>query len=155
MALEANLGRHNLIELLMKAGANIEGELGDDNTPLVAACSCRRKDTVKVLVRAGARIVGMKNGKHYSALDAAKHFPRIVRWILVERHTEQKKLTVNPSGGDNQEIRGWSGPRMAEVVIQGVYQLTGGASLVEHAEELSELRQALKGKVVVVDHFRT
>ncbi|KAL8669455.1 MAG: hypothetical protein Q9168_005951 [Polycauliona sp. 1 TL-2023] len=75
------------IQLLLKAGAELEHIGGEHGTPLMGACAAGRHTAVKILVSEGARLCYEGDNETVSALYAARHFPDIVRWILVERFT--------------------------------------------------------------------
>ncbi|KAL9027888.1 MAG: hypothetical protein Q9196_003660 [Gyalolechia fulgens] len=77
----------DFINMLLEAGADLQQEGGRHGTPLMGACAAGRFATVKLLVSRGAKIVYLKDGTSISALKAARHFPKIVRWLLVERYT--------------------------------------------------------------------
>ncbi|KAL8902918.1 MAG: hypothetical protein Q9207_004286 [Kuettlingeria erythrocarpa] len=80
--------QEDIIAILLEAGADLEHEGGDHGTPLMGACAAGRLVAVKLLVSKGAKFCYEKDGETISALDKAKHFPEIVRWLLVERFTE-------------------------------------------------------------------
>ena len=80
--------QHDVIDTLLQAGADLEHEGGDQGTPLMGACATGRLSAVKLLLSKGAKISYERDGQIISALNAAKHFPEIVRWILVERYTK-------------------------------------------------------------------
>ena len=80
--------QENVIKTLLQAGADLELVGGSDGTPLMGACAAGRLAVVKLLVSNGARISYERDGLVVSALNAAKHFPEIVRWILVEQYTK-------------------------------------------------------------------
>ena len=80
--------REDLINTLLQAGADLELQGGNHGTPLIGACAAGRLAVVKLLISKGAKISYERDGLIFSALDAAKHFPEIVRWILVERYTK-------------------------------------------------------------------
>ena len=80
------------ILMLLNVGADLELEGGDHGTPLMEACAAGSFVAVKLLVSKGAKICYMKEGRRVSALDAARHFSRIVRWLLVGRFTEGPKV---------------------------------------------------------------
>ena len=84
-----------IIDLLLAAGADLELKGGDAGTPLMGACTPGRLEAVKHLVRRGARISYTEEGQVFSALRAAKHFPDIVRWLLVGRYLDGPKLLTN------------------------------------------------------------
>ncbi|KAG4443848.1 hypothetical protein IFR05_000684 [Cadophora sp. M221] len=146
----ARRGNWDLIEILIEAGGPLELELDGEGTPFVAACAYGRDAVMKILVRAGANVAGTKNGLKYSAMEAAMPFPHMVRWLLVDRFTDQGKLTEQQASGNNHPLQNWSGPRVAEVVIKNLYQSTAGTSSWTLALELSSLRRNLRGRVVVV-----
>lgn len=76
-----------IISLLLDVGAELDTEGGDYGTPLMGACVSGRLQAVKLLVWKGAKILYRnEHGQTFSALRAAKHFPEIVRWLLVGRH---------------------------------------------------------------------
>ncbi|KAL9025441.1 MAG: hypothetical protein Q9196_005738 [Gyalolechia fulgens] len=77
----------DFVNMLLEAGADPEQEGGRHGTPLMGACATGRFAAVKLLVSRGAKIVYEKDGITISAPKAAKHFPKIVRWLLVERYT--------------------------------------------------------------------
>ena len=84
-----------IIDLLLAAGAALELKGGDEGTPLMGACAAGRLKVVKHLVRKGAKICYMEDGQVFSALRAAKHFPEIIRWLLVGRYLEGPELLTN------------------------------------------------------------
>lgn len=78
--------------MLLEAGADLEHEGGVHGTPLMGACAAGRLTAVKFLVSRGAKIAYTNDdGVTISALNAARHFPEIVRWLLVERYTQGPK----------------------------------------------------------------
>ena len=88
--------QNTMISLLLDAGAKLETEGGDYGTPLMGACATGRLQAVKLLVRKGAKMVYCnEHGRYFSAPRAAKHFPEIVRWLLVGRHLEGLGLLTN------------------------------------------------------------
>ncbi|KAL8915758.1 MAG: hypothetical protein Q9172_006692 [Xanthocarpia lactea] len=78
----------DMINTLLEASAGLELEGGDHGTPLMGACAAGRLAAVKILVSKGGKIHYERDGETVSALNKAKHFPDIVRWILVERFTK-------------------------------------------------------------------
>ena len=85
-----------MINQLLDTGADLETEGGDHGTPLMGACAAGRLLAVKLLVRKGAKVLYCnEHGRSFSALRAAKHFPEIVRWLLVGRCMEGPGLLTN------------------------------------------------------------
>lgn len=112
-------GRVDVLELFIQTGADLE-LIGDSyGTPLMSACVSGRFNSVKCLVRAGASLVSTRQGRHSSALDAAKHFEEIVHWLLVGRFTDQFKIDSHPHASSEQEVQCWTGVRKAEAIVDG------------------------------------
>ena len=84
----------DVICVLLDAGATLELEGGDHGTPLMGACATGRLSAVKVLVSKGAKLYYTKDGSTIRALDKAKNFPEIRRWLLVGRFTEGPRLLL-------------------------------------------------------------
>ena len=132
-------------ELLIEAGAEIDLEGGCLGTPLMGACESGHLRTIKILVRRGAVLLYLdKNGKEASALAFAKYHPRVVRWLLVSRHTEQPRLCqTSDASTDGAEIVPWAGLASIPVFRPRAYQ----HSLLDHLHELGEYRKRYLGKV--------
>ena len=75
------------ISLLLEAGADLEQVGGEHGTPLMGACAAGRLTAVKLLVGKGAKLCYEGEDGSVSALHVARHFPEILRWLLVERFT--------------------------------------------------------------------
>ncbi|KAF0319327.1 ankyrin repeat protein [Colletotrichum asianum] len=90
---------------------------------LMAACEVGRKDFVKYLVRRGASLSYTGSNGFRSAYKSAKGHEEILKWLLVDRFTDQQKMTVGLDSNPRDEMdRGpffWSGPIKAELVISG------------------------------------
>ena len=80
------------INMLLDVGADLEHEGGDEGTPLMGACAAGRFAVVKLLVAKGARLCYEKDGRTISALHAVRNYPKIKRWLLVERFIEGPRL---------------------------------------------------------------
>ncbi len=78
--------------MLLEAGAALELEGGHHGTSLMGASAFGRLEAVKFLVRNGALIAYEKNREVVSALQKARHFPDVIRWLLVGRFQEGPKL---------------------------------------------------------------
>ncbi len=104
----------DLICILLEAGAALELEGGDHGTPLMGACAMGRLSTVKVLVSKGAKLYYTKDGHTIRALDKAKHFPEIKRWLLVGRYIEGPRLLMKD---DTQSATPKTFPKSSGYVI--------------------------------------
>ena len=95
------MGRLDLAILLHNAGAMLNLEGGAEGTPLMGACRTGRLEVVKYLVRNGAIPSYVKNGIHISAFNKATSYPKIQRWLLVERFIDQRMI-VDGEAPDKQ-----------------------------------------------------
>lgn len=86
-----------VIDMLLNAGADLDLVGGDYGTPLMGACATGRLGVVKSLVSRGAKTSYIEYGKLFSVLSAAKHYPKITRWLLVGRFVEGSLLIGNGS----------------------------------------------------------
>jgi len=140
--ISATRGHTRNTELLIEAGAMVELEGGRLGTPLMGACEAGHLQTAKILVRRGAKLVYPdKNGEEVSALALAKHYPLLVQWLLVWRHTEQLKLCNQPDDGAG--VVPWVGFATVEVFRPRAY----GLSLLDYLLELGEFSKRYLGKV--------
>lgn len=78
----AGRGHVEMIELLLDNCAEINLEVGNAGSPLMVACAIGRLEAVKVLVKRGASLFYISNGKEIvSALAAAKHHKKVQQWL--------------------------------------------------------------------------
>ncbi len=144
-------GAVKVMGLLIREGARLEVEGGNEGTPLMAACAAGRLRAVKYLIRAGAKMSYTKDGKFFTAIRAARHFPPIVHWLLVEQYTEQFRIDLAPAETTKHTtISNWSGPTTVEVPTLGMYSPEHGDSLFDRAVQLHELRKDLAGTVIYI-----
>ena len=87
-------GQIAIIDLLLDAGAELEADGGQYGTALMSACTVGRLQAVKDLVRKGAMTTYLRQGQPFSALRAAKHFPDIIRWLLVGKFVGEPNLLI-------------------------------------------------------------
>jgi ankyrin repeat protein len=133
------------IDLLLAAGADLELEGGPCGTALMGACDAGRLESVKVLVRYGAKIEYLNSaGVVVSAIKTAKYHPVLVRWLLVSRFTEQRKIREKPDGSsEGKEMKFWSGSKIVTAFMPGLQ----GRSQLECLRELNQARLKYLGKV--------
>jgi hypothetical protein len=84
---------------MLQHGADIDLPRGPVGTPVMAACIYGRLEALKILVEAGATLLYTEDNDlgdtvTYSALEKAKLFPKLQRWLLVERWTERKAICL-------------------------------------------------------------
>lgn len=94
------LGKLDVMDLLLSAGAQLEIEGSEYGTALMGACATGRLAAVKLLVARGARTSYVEDGQCFSALTAAKNYPEVRRWLLVGRFLEGPKLLT-------YKVEGW------------------------------------------------
>ena len=118
----ASVGDISAIDDLVKAGADIEfASCQGWGSALLAACTVNRLEAVKRLVFYGASYNSTIDGTPITALQAARHSPRLVQWLLVGRYTEQPKLT-NFAAQTGQIVKSWAGVRQLEIGLDGFYK---------------------------------
>jgi ankyrin repeat protein len=133
------------IDLLLAAGADLELEGGPCGTALMGACDAGRLESVKILVRYGAKIEYLNSaGVVVSAIKTAKYHPALVRWLLVSRFTEQQKICEIPDGSsEGKDMKFWSGSKIVKAFMVGLQ----GKSQLECLRELNQARLKYLGKV--------
>jgi ankyrin repeat protein len=144
----ARCGDRKMLDLLVHAGAELNLVGGPQSTPLLTACKEGRLSSVIHLVRMGAKVSSSKNGQECTAVQAAALFPEIIQWLLVARYSDQNKICWEYAESVEREIVAWHGPMTVEVQTAGLYSATHGASSLQKAKDLAELRRDLQGKVV-------
>ncbi|KAL8369519.1 hypothetical protein RB595_000037 [Gaeumannomyces hyphopodioides] len=158
--------------LLHHGGADPELEGSAEGTALMAACSHGRLEAVKVLVRSGARVAYVKRPPGgppviQNALEHARGFPEIVRWLLVGRYTDQGKISDRPHDataaaaepqGRARPTEGVEGAPGIGRALQVRYLLTGTnreygrlrkESMCAYLLRAAGIRLSLRGKVIV------
>jgi ankyrin repeat protein len=143
-------GTTSVIDVLIDAGAELELEDERIGTPLVVACSMGRLNEVKRLVFAGARVGSKKGARSLSALKAAEKFPDVVKWLLVGRFFEQRKLEQSPNSDSGCEEKSWAGSWSAKVLLPLGYLPDPTLSDFDRLVHFSEVRRKLLGKIVYV-----
>jgi ankyrin repeat protein len=93
----AVMGQQEVARTLMRFGADVNADGGILGTPLMAAAAYGRLCIVKDFVDAGAALscFSIEENRVRSAIDLAKHFPEIQRWLLVGRWTERRRITYD------------------------------------------------------------
>lgn len=91
----AEYGNLNCCRELVSIGTDIGFEGYSHGSALEVAIWCRKLEVVKYLVRAGAGVVyySRQESCWKSAFAQAHRRPSIYRWLLVDRYTEQRRIT--------------------------------------------------------------
>jgi ankyrin repeat protein len=143
--LAASGGYSANVELLIKAGAQVELEGGRCGTALMGPCDAGKLASVKVLVRHGA-IVEYRNsaGEIVSAISMAKYHPQVVHGLLVLRHIYQRKLCqTEDECSSRKEILPWSRSKPVEIF----FPRQPKTSTLEYLYLLGKARIRWAGKV--------
>ncbi|KAK9418337.1 putative Ankyrin repeat-containing domain protein [Seiridium unicorne] len=135
----ARRGNIEALKILIRYGADLEFEGCDDGTALMSACRAGHLSTIAHLVRAGANISYVKDGKVRNALLAGKRFDVVVNWLLVGRWTDQKQIGARSEDeGNDSSFKPWAGIMVAEMELNGVGNQYGHAwkeSMLEHTAD--------------------
>ena len=114
-----------IAKLLHDADAMLNLEGGLEGTPLMGACKAGRLEVAKYLVRNGAILNYAKNGVQVSAFLKAASYPKIQRWLLVERFTEQRTIidgeTSSEQTADVEDDETWT-DEIADVTLDLVLE---------------------------------
>jgi len=125
------------MHIRIRAGADLEVRSRDGDTALIAACRRGRLLAVAYLVRQGSKLEYTHENQPISALEAASGFPDIIKWFLVDRWTDQIKLTDHAfNGNEHTPLRAWAGIRTAKIPLRGKFERPEGSSLLDHAKYL-------------------
>jgi ankyrin repeat protein len=124
LCLAARYGRVKAVQSLLSAGAGVDFEGCEEGTALMAACAMGHLETVQVLVQQGASVAYVSDkggGVTRSALAVARPFPRIVRWLLVDRWSRPTCRRIAAAETDSEGavplFYAWSGIRTASVKL--------------------------------------
>lgn len=124
------------MKALIIMGVDLELEHPIFGTALAAACLAGNLDSVKFLVRYKLLL----KSESCCTIRCA-HYPRsVLRWLLIERHTEQPKLKISVET-EGQEVKAWSGVQHIQVPIYGVFVRGNGQSLVDHVCALQSYKK--------------
>ena len=162
LCLAARYGLVKAVQSLLSVGARVDFEGCEEGTALMAACAMGHLATVQVLVQQGASVAYVSDkgdGATRSALAVARPFPRIVRWLLVERWSRPtcRRIAAAAAAAAASEtdsegavplLSAWSGIRTAFVKLMRDDQSWAyDRGYAGFAARNSELRGLSAGKV--------
>jgi ankyrin repeat protein len=133
----ATISNTAAVDTFIKAGAELETRRNTGDTAVLAACQAGRLPSVTYLVRQGAKLEYEHQDRTFNVYLAAHGRPEIIRWLLVERWTEQGKLTSEPlDSGEQVQYQPWSGVRTVMIPLVGEFERPEKSSLLDHAKYL-------------------
>lgn len=140
--------QHDMVDVLLEYGADIEFHAEMEGTPLITACAAGRFSSVKLLVFRGATISYRKDGRVWSGVKAAERYPEIVVWLLCGRFSSQKPLSdrAHPETM-NQPCRLWAGTEELEIPLSGELRRRWRESLLGQCIRISQFRRSRLGTV--------
>lgn len=148
----ASVGNILIMRNLVRLGAVLGFEGCPSGSALMIACSARRIESVKFLVRLGASACYHGPNGMRSAVAAAVRCDDIVEWLLVGRFTEQLKLTslddAGPTASHASGAKGGIGSVRAELVISGDLERRRYESAKEYWFRLMAAKRSWRGRVV-------
>ncbi|TQN66313.1 Ankyrin-1 [Colletotrichum shisoi] len=149
--------RLDCVSTLLRHGADIDAEGSAEGSALMVACSRQRLKAVKLLVRSGASISyqAVVDGVPVfrSALESARPYPHVVRWLLVDRYARLRSIESASEDAGEAEVKPWSGGRVAGYELSGVGINTGrrvGETGLEYLRRLDRIRWSLRGQTIQV-----
>ncbi|KAH6894558.1 ankyrin repeat-containing domain protein [Thelonectria olida] len=154
-------GSTAILEVLFENGWDCERDVSNGGSALMFACSMGSLRSVKMLVRRGARLSYLADGNRgekivKSAFEEARLYPKIVKWLLVGRHQDRRRLEWAVDSSAEVATMPWAGPR------KGAHKLSGfdGHHLKACSEGVSEqlallarigrIKAELAGRIVAV-----
>lgn len=149
----ARRGNLEALKYLIEYGADVEFEGCEDGTAIMAACRAGHLDIVRCLVRAGCQLSYVQDGEMKSAVLAGAKFQSIMRWLLVDRWVDQRRLRPMGDQDDDEgvDIKSWAGVVTVELELSGVATQFGHTwleSMEDFLRRLATLRRSLRGQVV-------
>lgn len=122
------------IRIVLEAGATRDFCCGERCTALNIACVTGVFKCAVALVRQGATLRCEKEECTVNAFHSIKQDPRLLRWFLVGRYTEQSKITNQAT--HNNGLRYWSGVRQTQVPLKGRSARPKNMSTLDYAIQL-------------------
>ncbi|KAH7176955.1 hypothetical protein EDB81DRAFT_676006 [Dactylonectria macrodidyma] len=155
----ANTGQHNLfcdaarwglneaISHFLLLGADTHQQCKEHGTPLAAAFSNHHLETVRWLVRHGANVpddlLRQRDGEPMPPIGSSE----IARWLLVERHLEQRKI-ANDASWEQDTVENWSGIVKAKVPLRWEWKQAYDETMIKYAARRQRILLELRGKIV-------
>lgn len=148
LCMAASMNGTHMVEALIDMGAEIDFEGCRYGSALMAACVWGCLDVVRCLVRSRAVMCYVNgDGRPRSAVNLSIRHQRVTRWLLVDRHVEQRKLEHQPSQHMSQHPV-WAGPRLFRLALPRIMQRDFGESSWDHVLRLQKWKEGLLGSIL-------
>ncbi|KAK0380216.1 hypothetical protein CLIM01_02441 [Colletotrichum limetticola] len=153
----ASRGQIQAMGNILSLGSLIDFEGCPEGSALMAASSAGTLESVIYLVRHGASISFQGHNHFRSAVKLAATSPRVLRWLLVDRFTDQKKLDqfCHESTSLSTCLKPWSGIHKAEMVISGQWERQPYESSQQYWARLSNMTKDFRGKFLPPNSGKT
>ncbi|GAP89886.1 putative ankyrin repeat protein [Rosellinia necatrix] len=148
----ASRGPVTAVENLLSIGIDIETRVCEEGTALGVAIIYGQFDVVKYLVRRRANLAfGSDIGQDCAVMTPHRKM-EILQWLLVDRYTDQPKITnVNSIAGEGaRDTKGWLGIMQAQVPMKWEWKQRRGESMLYYAHRFQQIKNTLAGKVINV-----
>lgn len=149
----ASRGQIQAMENVLSLGSLIDFEGCAEGSALMAASSAGVLESVIYLVRHGASISFQGNTDFRSAVKLAATSPRVLRWLIVDRFTDQKKL--DQFCHESTGYKPWSGIQKAEMIISGRWERQPHESSRHYWARLSSMTEEFRGKFLPPNNGKT
>ncbi|KAK1705981.1 ankyrin repeat-containing domain protein [Colletotrichum lupini] len=148
LSFAASRGQIQVMKNILSLGIPIDFEGCPEGSALMAASSAGVLKSVIYLVRHGASISFQGNHNFRSAVKLAATSPRVLRRLLVDRFTDQKKLdqSCHASTSPSTDYKPWSGIQKAEMIISGRWERQPHESSQQYWARLSNMTEDFRGK---------
>ncbi|KAI0023823.1 hypothetical protein F4780DRAFT_24697 [Xylariomycetidae sp. FL0641] len=155
LCIAAERGNIGLARVLLTHGAELDMEGSEWGTALMVACRLGRLEIIRDFVRRGARISYRNDeGQMRSGIAAAHQHPRIVRWLLVDRHTDQPRLCPEPAH-EGAPTGQRAGVRKAGLRLRRHETQQWGESPFDTLKRLGKMQNDCRGKAFRVEWIDT
>ncbi|CAH0044469.1 unnamed protein product [Clonostachys solani] len=143
------LGLMQAVKMLVEFGADINYLCEDHGTPLTVAVRFQRFKLFKYLFRNGASTdSGSKPPSNVLSNADGKIRHIILDWVLVTRHTEQRRITYEQLDVDENITCHWAGVKTAVISMKWGWKKRRFESLLKYASRLQNIKRSLRGRVV-------
>ncbi|KAI0440895.1 ankyrin repeat-containing domain protein [Xylaria telfairii] len=136
-------GLVSVVEMLLSCSVDVEFEGSPEGTALLAACTNGALDTVKCLVRHGAKLsyTDTVSNQYRSAVTAAAAHPDVLQWIMVGRFYDQLYLADKSFWGPQME-KARSKPVPIHAILKARMKRLKRESSLDYCVHLDSIRKA-------------